>query len=175
MKDKIVSNMDFKFNKTYINLQLSEDRNSGHEVTLNLPARIGTDISTAAEAMRLPAVADSAIRRDGFASGLGNADRDDRQNAVRADLPSASVRAPGEAGTAREDQVRTSDYHERRGPTLLFVAQMLGQDDEGALPNAADHAKATATYPSLESDLDIFLPGEDIAFAGSAPRLDIHV
>jgi hypothetical protein len=63
----------------------------------------------------------------------------------------------------------------RRGPNLLFVAQMLGQDDEGALPNAADHAKATATYPSLESDLDIFLSGEDIAFAGSAPRLDIHV
>lgn len=144
-------------------------------MTLNLPARIGTDISTAAEAMRLHAAADAAIRQGGFAPGLGNADRDDRQNAVRADLPSASVRAPGEAGTAREDRVRTSDYHVRRGPNLLFVAQMLGQDDESARPNAADHATATATYPSLESDLDIFLPGEDIVFAGNAPRLDIHV
>lgn len=144
-------------------------------MTLNLPARIGPDVSTAAEAMRLHAAADAAIRQSGFAPGLGSADRDDRQNAVRADLTTTSVRAPGEAGAAREDQVRTSDYQVRRGPNLAFVAQMLGQDDAGVTPNAAAHATARAAYPSLESDLDIFLPGEDIVFAGATPRLDIYV
>lgn len=144
-------------------------------MTLNLPAPIGTDISTATEAMRLHAAADAAIRQSGFAPGLGSADRDDRQNALRADLSPTQVRAPGEAGTAREDQVRTSDYQVRRGPNLAFVAQMLGQDDAGVAPNAAEHAKASAAYPSLDSDIDIFLPGEDIVFVRSAPRLDIHV
>lgn len=144
-------------------------------MTLNLPARIGTDISTAAEAARLHAAADAAIRQTGFAPGLGNADRDDHQNAVRADHAASSVRAPGEADTAREDRVRTSDYQVRRGPNLLFVAQMMGQNEQPVTQSPVDHAKATAAYPSLESDIDIFLPGEDIVFAAAAPRLDIHV
>lgn len=78
----------------------------------------------------------------------------------------------GQAENVREDRVRTSNYHVRRGPSLGFVAQMLAQADRG---RQVTPAEGGATYPSLVSDLDIFLPGEEIVLADVSRRLDIRV
>ena len=65
----------------------------------------------------------------------------------------------------RKDRVRTSNYHVRRGPSLGFVAQMLAQDAQADRGRQVTPAEGAATYPSLVSDLDIFLPGEEIVLA----------
>jgi hypothetical protein len=143
-------------------------------VTLNLPDRIGMNASIAAEAARLQAIADSAIRRSGFSTSVGTPDRGGHQNVVHGDHAASSVRAPGEAGTTREDRVRTSAYFVRRGPNPLFLTQMLAQDEQPVVQDPVSRAGAVAAYPSLESDIDIFLPGEDIAFVDTSRRVDIY-
>ena len=143
-------------------------------MTINLPDRIGMNASAAAEAARLQAIADSAIRRSGFSTSVGTPARGGHQNAIHDDHAASSVRAPGEAGTTREDRVRTSAYYVRRGPNPLFLTQMLAQDDRPVVQDPVARAGAMAAYPSLESDIDIFLPGEDIAFVDTARRVDIY-
>jgi len=49
---------------------------------------------------------------------------------------------------------------------------MLAQADRG---RQVTPAEGGATYPSLVSDLDIFLPGEEIVLADVSRRLDIRV
>jgi hypothetical protein len=93
---------------------------------------------------------------------------------VHGDHAASSVRAPGEAGTTREDRVRTSAYFVRRGPNPLFLTQMLAQDEQPVVQDPVSRAGAVAAYPSLESDIDIFLPGEDIAFVDTSRRVDIY-
>jgi hypothetical protein len=51
---------------------------------------------------------------------------------------------------------------------------MLAQSDRTAAHGAINHAGAVASYPSLVSDIDIFLPGEDVVFVETALRVDIH-
>lgn len=142
-------------------------------MTLNLPARIGTNVGAAAEAVRQQAIADAAIRRAGVSSSVGNPDRGGDQAAKRADHAASSVRAPGESGTTREDRVRATGYTVRRGPDPFFVTQMLAQSDQPGAPGTKSHANAVASYPSLESDIDIFLPGQDIVFVETASRIDV--
>ena len=143
-------------------------------MTLNLPDRIGMNAAAAAEAARLHAIADRAIHRSGFSTTVGTSDRGGRQDPIRPDSAASPVRAPGEAATTREDRVRTSAYYVRRGPNPLFLTQMLAQNDPDAMQGARNHAVGVASYPSLESDIDIFLPGEDIAFVNAARRVDIY-
>ena len=81
----------------------------------------------------------------------------------------------GQSENVREDRVRTSNYHVRRGPSLGFVAQMLAQDAQADRGRQVTPAEGAATYPSLVSDLDIFLPGEEIVLADVSRRLDIRV
>jgi hypothetical protein len=50
---------------------------------------------------------------------------------------------------------------------------MLAQADRGRQVTPAEGGGAT--YPSLVSDLDIFLPGEEIVLADVSRRLDIRV
>lgn len=144
-------------------------------MTLNLPARIGMNVDAAAEAVRHQAIADAAIRRAGVSSSVGNSDRGDHQAAIGADRAASSVRASGEAGTTYEDRVRTTGYSVLRGPDPFFVTQMLAQSDPSSAQGPVNHAGAVASYPSLASDIDIFLPGEDIVFVETALRVDIHV
>ena len=143
-------------------------------MTLNLPDRIGMNVSAAAKAARLQAAADAAIRHSGLSPSVGTPGRGDYQATVRADDASSSVRAPGEAGTTRENRVRTAGYSVRQGPDPFFVTQMLAQSDRTAAHGAINHAGAVASYPSLVSDIDIFLLGEDVVFVETALRVDIH-
>jgi len=143
-------------------------------VTLNLPDRIGTNASAAAEAARALSLADRAIHRSGFSTNVGTPDRGTRQDSIHPDSAASPVRAPGLAETTREDRVRTSAYYVRRGPNPLFLAQMLAQTKSADPLNAISHAGAVASYPSLESDIDIFLPGEDLAFVDTSRRVDIY-
>lgn len=144
-------------------------------MTLNLPDRIGMNAAAAAaEAARLQAIADSAIQRSGFSTSVGTPNRGGYQNPVHGDHAASSVHAPGEADTTREERVRTSAYYVRRGPNPLFLAQMLAQNDRPVAQDPVTRAGAVAAYPSLESDIDIFLPGEDIAFVDTARRVDIY-
>ncbi|MBO6782277.1 MAG: hypothetical protein JJ899_03250 [Alphaproteobacteria bacterium] len=144
-------------------------------MTLNLPDRIGTNAGAAAEAGRLSAAADAAVRRVAFAAATANTDRDDPQAPVRADRAASRIPASGGADFHREDRARTSGHFVRRGPSPLFVAQLIGQDREGAAAPRATSAQGATAYPSMSFDQDIFLPGEEIVFAGSAPRIDIRV
>ena len=143
-------------------------------MTLNLPDRIGTNASATAEAARALSIGDRAIHRSGFSTGVGTPDRGTRQDSIRPDSAASPVRAPDAAETTREDRVRTSAYYVRRGPNPLFLAQMLAQREPAATSTPASHAGAVASYPSLESDIDIFLPGDDIVFADTARRVDIY-
>lgn len=143
-------------------------------MTLNLPDRIGMNAAAAAEAARLQAIADSAIQRSGFSTSVGTPNRGGYQNPVHGDHAASSVHAPGEADTTREERVRTSAYYVRRGPNPLFLAQMLAQNDRPVAQDPVTRAGAVAAYPSLESDIDIFLPGEDVAFVDTARRIDIY-
>jgi len=142
-------------------------------VTLNLPDRIGTNAGAAAEAARLKAAADAAVRRTAFAPATANTDRDDPQIQVRPDRAASRIPAAGEAETRREDRARTEGYIVRRGPSPLFVAQLIGQEAGGSAH--VTHERAATAYPSMVSDQDLFLPGEEIAFTDMTVRLDIRV
>jgi len=144
-------------------------------VTLNLPGRIGNTADTAVEAARLHAAANAAVHVAGFAPGTENTDRKDHQTAPRIDGAASPARAVGQLENAHEGRVRTSSFHVRRGPSLGFVAQMLAQDEHADIHRQVTPAEGAATYPSLVSDIDIFLPGEDIVLADASRRLDIHV
>lgn len=143
-------------------------------MTLSLSDRIGNNAHAVAVAVasRLHAAANAAVHSVGFAPGTGNTDRKHPQTALRTDEAASSARVGGQAENVREDRVRTSNYHVRRGPSLGFVAQMLAQADRG---RQVTPAEGGATYSSLVSDLDIFLPGEEIVLADVSRRLDIRV
>ena len=143
-------------------------------MTINFPERIGTNLNTTAEAARPHAAASAAVRRAGFISIVGNADRQNHQNTVREDRAPASVRALGDAEVFREDRVRTAGYHVRRGPNPLFVAQLLAQDDAGEKTSTTVREASAKAYPSLLSDIDIFLPGEGHAFPGDTGRINFY-
>lgn len=66
-------------------------------MTINFPERIGMNLNTTAEAARAHAAASAAVRRAGFISIVGNADRQNHQITVSEDCAPASVRALGEA------------------------------------------------------------------------------
>lgn len=144
-------------------------------MTLNLPDRIGTNAGAAAEAARLKAAADAAVRRTAFAPATANTDRDDPQTRIRPDRAASRIPASGEAEFHREDRTRTGGHFVRRGPSPLFVAQLIGQDYEGPAAPRATSAQGATAYPSMTFEQDLFLPGEDIVFADAAPRIDIRV
>ncbi len=144
-------------------------------MTLNLPDRIGTNASAAAEAARLKAAADAAVRRAAFAPATPNTDRDDSQTAVRQDRAASRIPAAGEAETRREDRARTNGHFVRRGPSPLFFAQVIGQHDDTAVTPRTSVRQAAEAYPSMSFDNDLFLPGEEIVFADATPRIDIRV
>lgn len=143
-------------------------------MTLNLPDRIGTNVSAAAQAARLQAAADAAIRHSALSASVGTPDRGDYQAAIRSNRAASAVRASEETGTTREDRGRATGLQLRKGPNPLFLAQMLAQDSDHAARSTVTHADAASSYPSLESDIEIFLPGEDIVFVETASRVDIY-
>ena len=94
----------------YLNYNLSDDRFSGHEVTLNSPDRFGMNEAAAAEAARLRVAADAAARRVALAAAAPGPDRNDRQTTFRPE-PVRIVRAPIETGTHREQRLGLSLIH----------------------------------------------------------------
>lgn len=143
-------------------------------MTPNLPERIGTNAGVATEAARLRAAAAAATQRIGHPAATPGADRHDRQSVYRP-VRTSHLRPAEDIELHRESRDRSAASSERRGPNPLFLAQHFAQESAGVAANPVDHARGTAAYPSLAFENEIFLPGEEIVFVDTAPRVDFIV
>ena len=139
-------------------------------MTLSLSDRIGNNAH--AVASRLHAAANAAVHSVGFAPGTGNTDRKHPQTALRTDEAASSARVGG------KQRMCAKTGSGRRTITFVGVRAWALLPRCWHRPTEVDRSlrrKGGATYPSLVSDLDIFLPGEEIVLADVSRRLDIRV
>lgn len=175
MKDTILSNVPFNFAYISLNLSLPEVRNSGREVTPNLPDRIGMNADVvAANAARLRAAADAAALRVGYASAAPGSDRNERQSVYTSTRPTRA-HVIVELELRGEDRARTGGAHGRRGPSPFYMVQYLAQESATTHGDVPIQSRAATHYPSLEFDQDIYLPGSPDMVAADGPRVDILV
>ena len=130
--------------------------------------------AAATNAARLRAAADAASLRIGHVAGARSTDRNEAQ-VIRSTPQAQHAHAVVGPETHRENRVRATTAFEQVGPSPRFLAQRIAQEMDSPAAQRPRAAEVAAVYPSLESELDIFLPGETTVFATHAQRVDHYV